>query len=451
MRSALSSRPRPAPAPRAEGARSPAGRRDRTALVKARIAATGLFVTLGLLVGGWLSRIPDVKRVIGLGDARWGVVSTSGSLGSLTAMLITAALITRFGVRRMTLVGVPVMLLAMPVLAGSTSVPHLVIGLVCWGLASGTIQAPINSVGIAVERAYGRPIMSGVHAGFSLGTLAGALLGAIAVRLGLTPGAQLVVTSVLLGAAFAVTGRWLPRDEHAAAPAAAEDVEAPPTALESGDPFDDEGAHAAAARRGRPAVEVLADPAPAARRRASRQLAVLAAMAFCSALAEGTSSQWAGIYTRQVLGASASTAALVYASFAAAMSIGRIVGDRFVHLLGRRRFLSTVPLLCAVGLGTGLAVGTVPSAVVGFACAGFGLSCVTPTVFGAAGNLPGLPQGRGVSIMTVAAWPAFLTGPSLVGAIAGAAGLRVALVVVVAAAAVAAGLATFLRLDGERE
>jgi MFS family permease len=127
------------------------------------------------------------------------------------------------------------------------------------------------------------------------------------------------------------------------------------------------------------------------------------------------------------------------------MSLGRVTGDRLVHLLGRRRFLVTVPLLCATGLGSGLLVGTVWSTMFGFACAGLGLSCITPTVFGAAGNLPGLAPGRGLSVMNVASWPAFLTAPILVGAIADIAGLRVGLFVVVGAAALAAALATRLR------
>lgn len=416
--------------------------------MKARIAATGLFVTLGLLVGGWLSRIPDVKQLIGLGDGRWGLLSTSGSIGSLIAMLITAVLITRLGTHRMTLIAVGGMLLAMPLLAASASVPHLVVGLVAWGLVSGTCQAPINGVSIVVERAYGRPIMSSVHAGFSLGTLAGALLGAVAVRLGLTPGAQLTLTSMLLGAAFLVTSRWLPPDDAGRVTPAA--VEALPDG--EGIAAEDGVRQADGVRRALGDDEAATPGAPGPGRRFSGrgygQLALLAAMGFCSALAEGISSQWAGIYTRQVLGASAATAALVYASFAAAMSLGRISGDRFVQRMGRRLFLSTVPLLCAVGLGLGLAVGTVWGAVVGFACAGLGLSCITPTVFGAAGNLPGLPEGRGVSVMTVAAWPAFLTGPSLVGAISGAVGLSWGISVVVLAAALAALLAT--RLDLRR-
>ena len=80
--------------------------------------------------------------------------------------------------------------------------------------------------GADVERHLGRSIMPRFHAGFSLGTVAGALLGAAMVALGVPVTAHLVVVAVIVvGAVPAMVRRFLPDADTPGAPAA---TRAPP-------------------------------------------------------------------------------------------------------------------------------------------------------------------------------------------------------------------------------
>jgi MFS family permease len=357
-----------------------------------------LFLLLGVSVGGWLSRVPDVKARTGLDDTAWGATLVASTAGSFVALWVVAALVTRVGPRRLVRVSAPALLVSVPLLGASTGQLSLAAALVLFGLATSGLNTPMNAQAVFVERQYGRPVMSSFHACYSLGTLLGALLGAAGAALGVAAWAQHAGTSVALAVGLAVTRRWQPAD-----PAA------PP-------------------------------PTGPTRPRLTPSLAVLAVLGLCGALAEGTASSWSALYVERTLDGPAGLGGFTYACFAAAMLAGRLVGDRAVARLGRRRFLVGSGVVSAVGLGAGLASGTVVGACLGFAVLGLGLSCVIPTVYGAAGNAPGVTPGAGVATVTIASWPAFLVGPPLVGGLSDLTSLRTALLVVVLAGAVIAVL-----------
>lgn len=68
-----------------------------------------------------------------------------------------------------------------------------------------------------------------------------------------------------------------------------------------------------------------------------------------------------------------------------------------------------------VGLGTGTVIGSVPAAMVGFACLGVGSGCIVPTVMTLAGNQPTVPSAKAVALIELGEWPAFLLGPPVIG------------------------------------
>ncbi len=371
-----------------------------------RAAVALLFLLLGTTVGSWLSRVPDVKARVQLDDAVWGAVLVSSTVGSLLALLALGPLMRRFGPRALVLVAAPAVLATAPVMTSTSSAPLLAAGLLVFGLSTGTLNTPMNTQAVTVERARARPVMSSFHACFSVGTLLGALLGSTAAALEVPPGRQLGLSSALLGVCLLVAVRHLPDD---------------PPAVPAG------------------------QRAP---RRVTPVLLVLAAMGLCSLLAEGTAGAWSAIYVSQALGSGGTAGALGYACFAGAMTTGRLVGDRVVARLGRRRFLQVSGAVAAAGMSLGLAGGTAVLAGAGFVLLGLGLSCVTPTIFGLAGNQRGIGAGSGILLVTLASWPAFLIGPPLVGALSSQASLRVALLVVPVAAVLVAVLATRLPADG---
>jgi MFS family permease len=352
-----------------------------------------LFLLMGTTVGSWLSRAPDVKAQVGLDDGAWGTVLVSSTVGSLVALGLLGRLMGRVGPRVLVLVAAPALLLVAPVMASAGQAPVLAAGLVAFGLSTGILNTPMNTLAVAVERTWSRPIMSSFHACFSLGTLLGALLGSAGAAAGLPPAVQLGLSGAVLGALLLALARDLP-----AGPAAGPSSER-------------------------------------ATRRLTPVLLVLAAMGLASLLAEGTAGAWSAIYVSQTLGAGGTAGAVAYACFAGAMTTGRLGGDRVVHVLGRRRFLQVSGLVAG---------GTPAAAFVGFGLLGLGLSCVTPTIFGLAGNQPGVGSGAGILVVTIASWPAFLVGPPLVGAVSSQTSLRVALLLLPVAAVLLSLLATRL-------
>jgi MFS family permease len=123
-----------------------------------------------------------------------------------------------------------------------------------------------------------------------------------------------------------------------------------------------------------------------------------------------------------------------------AMTIGRLTGDRVVDRFGRRRVARAGGALAAVGMGLALALPSVPAVLAGFALAGLGVATLIPAVYQAADELPGLPHGVGLAVINWLLRIGFLVSPPLIGALADATSLRVALLSVVLAGVGAAVL-----------
>jgi MFS family permease len=128
-----------------------------------------------------------------------------------------------------------------------------------------------------------------------------------------------------------------------------------------------------------------------------------------------------------------------------AMTVGRLTGDRVVDRFGQRRVVRAGGALTAAGMGLALAVPSVATTLIGFALAGLGVATLVPAVFHAADELPGLPRGLGLAVSNWLLRIGFLVSPPLIGAVADASSLRVALTTVVLAGLGALVLGRVLR------
>ena len=144
-------------------------------------------------------------------------------------------------------------------------------------------------------------------------------------------------------------------------------------------------------------------------------------------------SDWTGIYLRSSLGVAAAGSAAGFGAFSIAMALGRASGDRLVALFGPRRTVAGGAALAALALGGALALHTVWSAYLGFACVGFGLANVIPVLFSAAGRAPGFAPGVGIALISTIGYGGFVVGPPAIGFTSDAFGIRIALALVVAA------------------
>jgi HAD superfamily hydrolase (TIGR01509 family) len=362
-----------------------------------RVTIALFFFGDGLLIGSWAARIPAVQRHADLTNARLGLALFAASVGALVAMPAAGWLCGRIGSRGVTVVsllgGAGSLFLAS--LAGGLG--ELAAALFGFGAGFGSINVAANAQGLALERLYGRPILSSFHAAFSSGGLAGAALGALAAGVGIGPRAHFGTLALVL-AVFGLVARpqLLPREA-------------------------DERA-----------VTLVRPP---------RILLVLGAAAFCTMLAEGAAADWSAVYLSRSLGAAAALAALGYTAFSLAMVVSRTVGDRLNVRLGPVSLVRGGGLVAAAGLAVALVDGSTAAALAGFAAMGAGLGVVVPVLFRAAGSTPGVSAGVAVAAVSTIGWFGFLAGPPAIGFAAGAVGLRSALGLVVLATVLLALLA----------
>jgi hypothetical protein len=164
---------------------------------------------------------------------------------------------------------------------------------------------------------------------------------------------------------------------------------------------------------------------------------LLGLIAMAGFMSEGAALNWAPLDAIRELRAGPATAALAYTIFTAALTTGRFTGDRLRHWLGSVRVIGLAGLVGGCGYllvllapslhGSGLAWD-----YAGWGVAGIGLATVVPGVFSAVGA--GGAVGRTLSVVTTFAYGGELAGPAIIGPLAGATSLRVALLVPVALA-----------------
>ena len=173
----MSSSVRPAAARRGKGT---AGRTQRAATI-------AVFVSHGLLFASWTTHIPQVKAHLALTDGTLGFALLGAPIGSVAAMLVVARALPRFGSRLMVQVSLVGYCIAGPLVGIAGSLPALFAALFAWGVFQGALDVSMNTQAVTVERAAGRPLMSGFHGSWSIGAFAGAGIGALSVAAGLAP------------------------------------------------------------------------------------------------------------------------------------------------------------------------------------------------------------------------------------------------------------------------
>ncbi len=393
----------------------------------ARVAVTAVFVFHGLLFASWTAHIPGVKAHLGLTDASLGFALLGAPVGSVTAMIVSSWLLPRVGSRpvvRGALVGYCA---AGPLVGLTGSLPALFAALFAWGAFQGTLDVAMNTQAIAVERAGRRALMSGLHGSWSIGSFAGAGIGALAVAAGVGLGVQLLVLgTIALLVAGLLTTWMLP---------ASQELAEPPGVLAGPPDAGTETLGVASGSLG-PAAEVpdpAAGMAQAGRRsgeavsRWSGGMVLLGAIVFAGMLCEGAIADWGAVYLSGPLHAHGAVPGLGYATFSLAMVTVRLSGNRLLMRFRPERLLPALALVATLGFAAALLIGQPVAALLGFGCLGIGLASVVPAVFSAAGRIPGLSAGTAVATASACGWAGFVCGPPVIGRLAAWTSLPVAL------------------------
>lgn len=349
-----------------------------------RAGVSALFFINGYVVGNWAPKIPSFKDGLGIDEAVLGLMILAFGIGSLVTMPLVGMGIAHAGSRRLGIgmgFAVAPMLLLLTLAPGPWSAAAV---LVLLGGLIGGMDVAMNANAVAVERRMGRAIMSSCHAWWSLGGLAGAATGGVLIaRLGVAGHAGAVLAAVL---AVLV----------AALPAVLHDAPAPPAPGE-------------------------------VKQKAGITFGLLPILvgvtALFSMIPEGAVLDWSALYLQQELGASVETAGLAFAAFSATMAIMRFSGDPIRDRLGAVPTLRVSTLVAGTGMLLAAFADGVLGTAAGFALAGLGIANMVPIAFSAAGNLPRLAPGIGISIVTFMGYSGLLFAPSLIGFIAKHTGL----------------------------
>lgn len=375
-----------------------------------RLAVSLLFLANGFLVGSWAPKIPEFAARLSLDESDLGLMIIFFGLGSLCAMAAVGAAIARRGsrplVRALAALAVPSLLLV----SLAPAVWSAAIALFIFGGLIGGMDVAMNANAVEVEKRQGRAIMSSCHGFWSLGGVLGAAAGGLLIA-----GFGVLVHALAATALTALAVAW-----------AWSGVLADPPTAHPGQA----GHHPRKASRS----NLLA---------AGAAVWIVGVISLFMMTPEGAILDWGALYLRQELGASPALSGLGFGAFSAAMALMRFAGDVVRDRLGAVKTFRASAILAIIGIA---AAGMAPSAgwaIFGFAVAGLGLANTVPIAFSAAGNLPGLPQGLAISVVTFMGYSGILFAPSVIGFIAEQTGFAVvfaSLPVMIAVALVFSGL-----------
>lgn len=377
---------------------------DLARAVRARNAVATVFALNGLAVASWMGRIPEVRDLLGLTPSEIGRVLLALALGSIVALPTSGLVVSKIGAAR-TVAGGSVLVAVGLVLAGLGAdtlgvVAVAALGLVFVGYGSGSWDVAMNVEGAAVERLLGRTIMPRFHAAFSLGTVAGASIGAGASAAGIPVVAHLGVVSVVaVVVTITATRSFLPRTVE----------------------VDDDG---------EPVQRISVWTAW----REPRTL-VIGLMVMCAALIEGIANDWLALGLVDGYEVSNAVGTVGFAVFLAAMTAGRTAGTQLVDRFGRLPVLRVSAVLAAAGVLLVVFGGSLAVAFVGTVVWGLGAALGFPLGMSAASDDPRRAAAR-VSVVASVGYTAFLAGPPILGYLGDHEGVLHALLAVAVAATV---------------
>jgi MFS family permease len=361
-----------------------------------------MFFFTGAVFGTWAARIPAFKDDLNLSNGNLAVAFVSLEAGAVLGLQLGGFLVPKVSSRRALAWALPAFGCALAVLG---TVPNLVlfaVVLAAMAMANSVVDVAINSSGVAVQYLSGRSVMSRMHAMHSVGGIAGAGVGAALVALDVSRSVHLIAVGVIIAvASFLVSRRLLPpRVEQRA------DTEAVKVVAEAaGVAPEDLPSHT--------------EQIVGWRRGWSRPLVLIGAVAFCLTFAEGGANNWSAVYLREELGVRASLAAVVVAAFLAAVTAGRLVGDRLLARFGPAAVFRAAVLIAGLGFGGAVLLHNPIAGFIGFILLGLGLSVTLPVVISAAGSMPHLASATAVSRVATMGYLGSFVAPAVVGALAG--------------------------------
>nr|WP_323856884.1 MULTISPECIES: MFS transporter [unclassified Xenorhabdus] len=345
------------------------------ASIKPPVMATRIsFFIAGFSIASWAPLIPLVKERLGLDDGSMGLLILVFGIGSFIMMPIAGMLATRFGCRKVFTLFALLAVLILPGLSVLSTPLTLACALFVFGMGIGATDVVINIHAVNIEKRVHQPIMSGFHALFSLGGIAGAGTVSLLLFLGISPLHVTIAVGVFVILLLLPTWNGMLDDTEA------EDT--PFFALPRG-------------------IVIL-----------------IGTLCFVVYLMEGSMLDWSGILLSSVHNMSIHQAGFGYTLFAITMTAGRFLGDKIIAACGYRRVFLGSAILATSGFVLIYLASSPIQLGISFLMTGAGLSNLAPMFFTASGQQKVMPDALAVSAVSTMGYSGILLGPAIIGGLA---------------------------------
>jgi MFS family permease len=348
-------------------------------LNRVRLATSLFFFGMGFCFSTWASRIPDNKSTLNMSEALLGSMLFVLPIGQLAAMPFSGNVVTHYGSRIISILGLLVYTFCLILLGLATTTWQLAIGLFFFGFSSNFCTIAINTQGVYTQQLYDKPILGSFHGTWSLAGFCGALVGLLMLTFGLSPlihfalAFLLVLLIILFNYKYIVKAKSKQEEKHNS-------------------------------------YSFFKNP--------DLTLIWLGIICFCGMASEGIMFDWSGVYFKEIVKAPGALVILGYTSFMVSMAIGRFLSDILVHKYKAKRVLIFSGIVISTGLYLAVLLPYLISCTIAFMLVGFGVSNVIPIIFNTAGNHEKVPTGIALTIITSISFLGFLIGPQLIGFIA---------------------------------
>jgi MFS family permease len=359
-------------------------------LASAERRAVGVtFFVNGIVFGTFASRLPWIAGRLHLSSGTLGLVGLSTSIGALATMPFAAQFVHRYGPKVTTRALIVASSAALVLPAVAPDLPVLAAMMLIFGSLTGINDNAMNAQAVEAEQRIGKSIMSGLHGMWSLGVLAGALVGSLSARAHLDPVIQFTVVAVASAAAGGIASVWFAGQ---APDGAAAEIDVPRFAWPRG------------------------------------TILLIGLVGFASIFVEFAANDWSAVFMHWDLHSSQAAAAIATGAFAGSMAAGRLCGDASVRRFGPVLSVRACGVLGTAGCVLVATSSAAVTALIGFILIGLGVSVVVPLVFAAAGR-SGPSPAIGVAGVATVSYGAGMAAPSVMGGVADISSLRIAFAV----------------------
>ena len=345
-------------------------------------ACKALFFSISFFVGLWTVRIPDIKDQIGTDYQGMSYLFVIFSLGSIFTMIIAPKMIQNFSSKFIGLLTGFVISFLWVFIPFVSSFYQMAVLSFIFGSSYGIIEIVLNLQATSLEKKYEKPIMSGIHAFWSIGLLGGSFATSLFLEYEISFLINSLVFIVLIFPLFFFGSLTL------------KDTNSTPQKLSA-----------------------IFFKWP-------KIVLILVIFSTTCVFLEGGTDSWGALYMRDYLLAEGFSIGIAAIAFNGSMVFGRLTGDRLKSIFGIYNFLFISIILSLLGSLIIFISKFAFISILGFIIAGFGVASIVPICYTLISRIKDLDQTVGVTIITLAVYGNFTIAPPILGYTANLLGIQ---------------------------